>query len=260
MTDTPDKRGKAGRTRIPGTTAPELPKRFYKVVTVAPPAETDSGPSNWTILLDHRGVRTPAKRSLAVPSAALADAVAAEWSAQETHIDPRTMPLTRLINTAIDGVAGREVEVRASILAYAGHDLLCYRADAPDALAERQAACWQPLVEWARSELGIVLRTTTGMMPIEQDAAALARIDEIIAGHDAFALAALHEITTLTGSLVLALACARRRLSPAEAWALAHIDEDFQAEQWGRDAEAEQRRAARWTAMRAAGLVLGCEA
>jgi chaperone required for assembly of F1-ATPase len=257
MTDGKHTQEKAGAIRIPGTTAPALPKRVYETVTVTPAAGGESGPSGWTILLDGGGVRTPAKRALALPSPALAEAVAAEWSAQGANIDPRTMPVTRLVNTVIDGVVGREAEVRESIRAYAGHDLLCYRANEPDALADRQAAGWQPLIDWAQAELGIALRTTSGMMPIEQDAQALARVGEAIDRHDAFALAALHEITTLTGSLVLALACARRRLSPVEAWALAHIDEDFQAEQWGRDAEAEERRAARWTTMRAAGLVLG---
>jgi chaperone required for assembly of F1-ATPase len=259
MTDAQDKRNKAGAIRIPGTTARVLPKRFYKAVTVEQVDGGESDRSGWTILLDGRRVRTPAKRALAVPGAALAEAVAAEWAAQTEYVDPRTMPVTRLVNTVIDGVTGREAEVRESIRAYAGHDLLCYRADEPDALAQRQAAGWQPLIDWAQSELGIALRTASGMMPIEQNADVLARVDAVVAGHDAFALAALHEITTLTGSLLLALACARRRLSPAEAWVLAHHDEDFQAEQWGRDAEAEQRRAARWTAMRAAGLVLGWE-
>lgn len=257
MTDTPEKRDRAGAVRIPGTTAPELPKRFYTVVSVEPVAGAGDIAATWSVRLDGRGVRTPAKRPLALPSEALAEAVASEWAAQKTHVDPRTMPVTRLVNTVIDGVVGREPEVRASIREYAGHDLLCYRADGPDELVNRQARGWQPLLDWAHAELGIRLQTTSGLMPISQHAEAMRRVDDVVGEYDAFALAALHEITTLTGSVVLALACGRRRISPAEAWTFAHIDEDYQAEQWGRDAEAEERRSERWTAMRAAGLVLG---
>jgi chaperone required for assembly of F1-ATPase len=235
-----------------------LRKRFYQAACVAEePAEGAAGPPAYRVLLDGRPVRTPARRPLAVPYPAVADALAAEWEAQATHIDPRTMPLTRLVNSAIDGVAGREKEVRASIACYAAHDLLCYRAEGPPALSERQASGWQPVLDWATAEFGMPLATTTGLVPVAQDPASLARLEAALARYDAFELAALHELTTLTGSAVLALACIRRRLAPAEAWALAHIDEDFQIEHWGRDAEAEARRTARWAEAEAAGELIG---
>ena len=229
---------------------PSLPKRFYRAVTVS------AGPEGARILLDGKPIRTPAKRELALPTAALAEAVAAEWEAQGTHIDPGTMPLTRLVNLALDGVAGREAEVRADIAKYAANDLLCYRAEAPAELVRRQAEAWDPILAWARSELDLQLTTAQGIVPVTQPEASIDTIAAALAGRDAYALAALHVITTLTGSAVLALAHGTGQLSAEAAWGAAHIDEDWQISQWGADREAEARRASRWAEMQAASRLL----
>lgn len=231
---------------------PALPKRFYAEVCVAPAA---SG-TGYRILLDARSIRTPAKRELAVPSEELAQALAMEWRAQTDRIDPATMPLTRLVNTAIDGVAGRELEVRADIVKYAGSDLLCYFAPEPAALAERQRRGWSPVHQWAGERFGARPMLAEGIMPVEQDAAMLGRLAASLDAYDAFVLAALHVVTTLTGSALLALALADGRLDAASAWSLAHIDEDFQIEQWGADAEATARRGHRWCEMQSAARLI----
>ena len=231
---------------------PALPKRFYKDASTAPAA----GGSGYRILLDARSVRTPARRELALPTEALAQAVAEEWRAQTDQIDPATMPLTRLVNSAIDGVRGREPEVRADIVKYAGSDLLCYFAPEPAALAERQRKGWGPIHQWASERFGIRLVLAEGIMPVEQDAAMLARLAALLEAHEAFVLAALHVATTLTGSALLALALAQGRLDAAAAWSLAHIDEDFQIEQWGADEEATARRDLRWREMQSAAHLI----
>jgi chaperone required for assembly of F1-ATPase len=196
------------------------PKRFYRTVTV------DGAAPAFRVLLDGRPIRTPAKRELAVPSKALAEAVAAEWEAQGERIDPASMPLTRLVNSAIDGVTGREAEVRADIAKYGASDLLCYRAEGPAELVRRQAE------------------------------AAAAAMQRALAEPDAFSLAAHHVMTTLTGSALLALAHARGRLSAEQAWSAAHVDEGWQTSQWGEDAEAKARRDRRWAEMQAASRLL----
>ena len=208
------------------------------------------------LLLDGKPVRTPAKKDLLLPTRALAEAVAAEWDAQTERIDPTTMPLTRLANSAIDGVTGREAEVRADIVKYAGSDLVCYRAEGPEALVARQADAWNPILEWAATDLGVRLILAQGVMPVVQPQAALARIAEAVQPLSPFQLAGLHVATTLTGSAVLALAILRGRLMPQEAWATAHVDEDYQIELWGADAEAESRRRKRWQDMQAASRLL----
>ena len=253
--------GSDGPARPGQQPRPPLPKRFYKAVSVAPwdgpPAAGGEGRApHFRVLLDGRPMRTPAKGVLAVPSQALAEAIAAEWEAQGERIDPIGMPLTRIANSAIDGVRGREAEVRADIAKYAASDLVCYRADAPAALARLQAEAWDGILAWARDALGARLQVGTGIMPVAQPAAALARIATALEGFDAFALAALHVATTLTGSAVLALAVARGHAAAAAAWAAAHVDEDFQISQWGEDAEAMARRDRRWREMEAASRVL----
>jgi chaperone required for assembly of F1-ATPase len=224
----------------------EVPKRFYKCVGVA---ETVEG---WQVQLDGRGVKTPKRAALALPAKALAEAIAAEWDAQAASIDPRSMPLTRLANTTLDGVVGREEAVRAEIVAYAGNDLLCYRAERPDRLVQMQHASWDPLLTWVTQRLGARLHITAGVMPVVQAEACMAKLAEAVAELDAFALAACHVMTTLTGSAVLALAFVHGRLSAEEAWTAAHVDEDFQIGQWGEDAEAGRRREARHAEMLAA--------
>ena len=227
-----------------------LPKRFYRAAGHAPAA------GGRLMQFDGKPARTPARAALIVPGERLADALAAEWNAQGEFIDPAGMPLTRIVNTAIDGVAARMAEVRADIVAHAGSDLICYRAETPAALAERQEAAWSPLIEWARTELDAPLTVGRGIAHVPQDAAAFAAIDAALAPYDALRLAALHAITTLTGSAVLALAAARHRLTAAEAWTAAHIDEDWQIEHWGADREASARRNARWREMEAAAFIL----
>jgi chaperone required for assembly of F1-ATPase len=166
------------------------------------------------------------------------------------------MHFTRLANTAIDRVENDRDRAIREIMAYAGSDLLCYRAEAPRGLVARQAAGWDPVVAWAHAALGARLILIAGVVHRAQPGAALDAIRRYLDGRDAFALTALHNLTTLTGSVLLACAVAEGRLSPEDAWALAHVDEDWQIEQWGRDAEAEARRAARWAEFRAAAEFL----
>jgi chaperone required for assembly of F1-ATPase len=202
-------------------------------------------------------LRTPAKVELAVPTAALAQAIAAEWEAQGEHIDPTSMPLTRLANSAIDGVKPRQEQVRADIAKYAGSDLLCYRAEAPDGLQRRQSEAWDPILRWADETLGVRFATGMGLMPVAQSDAAKAAVARAVDDYDGFALAALHVMTTLMGSVLLALAHARGHLTAEQAWAAAHVDEDWQISKWGDDAEAKARRERRWAEMQAASRMLG---
>jgi len=226
------------------------PKRFYSAVSVDGVAPT------LRVLLDGKPMRTPAKRELAVPAKALAEAVAAEWGAQGAQIDPGTMPLTRLVNSALDGVAGREAEVRADVAKYAASDLLCYRAEGPVELVRRQADAWDPILAWARETLGVHLVTGQGIVPVAQPQAAVAAVERALARLDVFPLTAHHVMTTLMGSALLALAHTRGCLSAEEAWAAAHVDEDWQISLWGWDAEAKARRDRRWAEMQAASRLL----
>ena len=193
---------------------------------------------------------------LELPTAALAEAIAAEWEAQGERIEPLSMPLTALANTALDGVAGRETAVAADIVKYAGSDLVCYRADHPPELVQRQAAAWDPIVGWADDALGAKLVVGTGIMPVEQPASVRDSVARALEGSDAFTLTALHVMTSLMGSALLALAIFKGRLTAEAAWRAAHVDEDFQAEKWGRDAEADARREHRRREMLAASRLL----
>jgi chaperone required for assembly of F1-ATPase len=226
------------------------PKRFYRAVSV------DGAAPAFHVLLDGKPIRTPAKRELTLPAKALAQAVAAEWEAQGERIDPAAMPLTRLVNSALDGVAEREAEVRAEIAKYAGSDLLCYRANGPSELVRRQAVAWDPILAWASETLGAHLATAQGIVPVAQPEAATTAIESALARLDPLALAAHHVMTTLTGSALLALAHGRGRLTAEDAWAAAHVDEDWQISQWGEDAEANARRQRGWTDMQAASRLL----
>lgn len=226
------------------------PKRFYKDVAVVGDA------AQFSIALDGKPIRTPLKRSLALPIRALAEAVAAEWRAQTETVDALAMPLTRLSNTAVDRVEGDRNRIVDEILAYAANDLLCYRAEEPAALVAMQSSVWDPIVTWAREALGARLILAAGIVHRVQPEQALAAIRAYLEGQSSFALTALHNMTTLTGSAILACAVAEGRLTAAEAWSAAHVDEDWQIEQWGRDVEAEARRAARWTEFEAAVRLL----
>ncbi|MBO0902496.1 ATP12 family chaperone protein [Jiella sonneratiae] len=230
---------------------PELPKRFYKEVTLA---ET---PAGFAVELDGRPVRTPARHPLAVRQAHVAEALVEEWAAQGDRIDPATMPLTRLVNTTIDGILADPEPVRDDIARFAETDLLFYRAGEPDRLVTRQRERWDPLLDWAEGRFGARFVLAQGVMHVAQPEASLQAIrDHLARIRDGYAVAALHQVTTLTGSALIALAVADGRLDVEEAWALAHLDEDWNVEQWGRDAEAEQRRALRFREMAAAALLL----
>lgn len=248
----PGNAGSRGPAKIPGKEAlrPALPKRFYKSAAIAPHE------GGYAVLLDGRVIRTPLKRILALPSEALAVAVAEEWRCQREVIDPASMPLTRIANSAIDAVAEEMEAVAADIAAFAGSDLICYRADAPDGLAERQGAAWNPILAWAEDMLGLRLMLGAGVMPVEQPAELRRSIHAAVSGESPLRLAAIHVVTTLTGSALLALALARGQIAPETAWAAAHIDEDWQIEQWGPDAEAAERRAFRSREFEAACRIL----
>jgi chaperone required for assembly of F1-ATPase len=234
-----------------GLTRPELPKRIYVEVSVG---ETDGA---FSVLLDGRELRTPARTRLLLPSPALAQAVAGEWAAQGANVDPATMPLTRLVNSALDGVAREAEGVRADIVRYAGSDLVCYRAGEPQRLVQAQAAHWDPVVAWAGEALGARLHLAEGVMFIAQPEAALERVRAAVAAvPEPLGLAGLHVATTLTGSALIALALARGRLTREEAWAAAHVDEDVQMAIWGEDEEAMERRARRRADFDAAATLL----
>jgi chaperone required for assembly of F1-ATPase len=234
----------------PSKAARPLPRRFYKSVTI----EAADPPHR--ILLDGKTARTPARAMFAVPTRALAEAIAAEWEAQREHIDPAGMPLTKLANSAIDGVRGREAAVRDDIVKYAASDLVCYRASEPEALVRRQSELWDPILAWSRKALGASFVVVEGLMPVAQPEPAKAGLARALANYDAFALTALHVMTTLTGSALLALAHAGGRLGAEDAWAAAHVDEDWQIARWGEDALAAARRQRRWLEMQAAGRLL----
>jgi chaperone required for assembly of F1-ATPase len=231
--------------------APEI-KRFYEAAAVG---EVDGG---YALLLDGRGARTPAKNKLVAPTRAIAEAIAGEWAGQGAVVDPTSMPLTRLANSAIDGVARTLAETRADIARYAGADLICYRAEAPEALVEMQAEAFDPVLVWARDALGAWFILGAGVMHVTQPEPALAAVRAAVDAYQSpFAVAALHGLTSLSGSVLLALAVARGAWSAEDAWRAAHVDEDFQILQWGEDDDAMARRAARWAEFDAAARMIG---
>lgn len=208
-------------------------KRFWKTTSA------EAADAGWRVLLDAREVKTPAKAPLRLPTQALAKAIAAEWDAQEEEIAPLSMPLTRAANAALDKVIPQRDGVIDALAAYGGTDLLCYRAEAPPALFQREAAAWDPMLDWAASTLGARLLPVQGVIPVSQDRKALAALRGHLEAASDFELTALHDLVMLSGSLVLGLAVWRGELSGAEAWALSRIDEEWQAEQWGRDEDAD---------------------
>ncbi|WP_295536846.1 ATP12 family chaperone protein [uncultured Thioclava sp.] len=208
-------------------------KRFWKEASV------DEGAQDFGVTLDGRPLRTPAKAELRVPSRAMAQAIAAEWDAQDGVIRPETMPVTRSANAAIDKVAVQFDEVVDLLAEYGGTDLLCYRAQSPEELVARQAQAWDALLNWAADEYGVQLVVTSGVIPVDQDVAALARLRGELAAMSPFALAAMHDLISLTGSLILGLAVARGRLEAQQAWELSRLDETWQRDLWGADDEAD---------------------
>jgi len=235
---------------------PRLRKRFYRQAHVG-----EGGEAGFAVLLDDKPVATPARRALAAPTAALAAALAVEWDAQKNAIDPGRMPLTRLANAVIDAVADAPEAVAAEVAKYLGSDLVFYRAEAPEGLVARQAQAWDPVLAWAREKLGARFMPVTGVMFAEQPAEALAAARLAIPAEasnmkDIWRLAAVSSITSLTGSALLALALSAGALEVDEAWAAAHVDENWQMEQWGRDEIALTRRDFRFVEMQAAATVL----
>jgi|SRR5438105_3716070 len=232
-----------------------LHRRFYQEVRVTPAEGT------FLIALDGRPVKTPARRNLAGPVHALAEVLAQEWRAQADTIDPATMPLTRLANSIIDAVTDAPGPVAMDVAKYLGSDLLFYRAENPGGLVARQTAAWDPLLAWAGEALGARFTLGQGLVYVEQPEEALAAAQAAIPRdpidrNNAWRLGALHSITTLTGSGLIALAVLRGRLSADEAWDASNVDEDWNFQTWGRDEEALQRRTFRFAEMRAAARVL----
>jgi chaperone required for assembly of F1-ATPase len=229
---------------------PALPKRFYKEAGVE---ERDG---LFHLVLDGRPARTPARNPLAVETRALAEALAEEWARQEDEIDPATMPVTRIVNSGIDGVAHRRPEVIDDLVRYAGSDLVCYRAGDPHRLVAAQNASWNPLLDWARETMEARFALSEGIMHVDQPPEAAAAVRKALeAVRSPLALAALHVMTTLTGSVLVALAHAAGRYDVDQAWAAAHVDEIYQESVWGEDLEAMARRRSREVDFRAASLV-----
>lgn len=218
-------------------------KRFWKQAT----AEACDG--GFCVKLDGRAVKTPAKRPLVVPTLAMAQAIAAEWDAQEGLVNPETMPVTRAANSALDKVAVQFDEVAGLLAAYGETDLLCYRATGPEALIARQAAGWDPILHWAAQELGAPLHVTAGVVPIDQPGESIARLTALVRGFTAFELAAVHDLIAISGSLLLGLAVARQQISVKQAWDLSRIDESWQNEQWGIDDDAAELEAFKQSAL-----------
>jgi len=230
---------------------PQLRKRFYQLAHVG-----EAAGGGFPLLLDGKPVKTPARRPLAAPTRALAEKIAEEWNAQAEVIDPARMPLTRLANAVIDAVADQPKAVAAEIANYLGSDLLCYRADMPEGLVERQARAWDPILAWARQALGARFVLAQGVVHVAQPEQAIAAMRATIPS-EPWRLGAVSAITTLTGSAVLALALERGALDADTAWAAAHVDEDWQMSQWGRDDAALERRAYHYAEFQAAATVLG---
>jgi chaperone required for assembly of F1-ATPase len=211
-------------------------KRFYKLAT-AEQAEDGA-----IIRLDGRVLKTPAKAEMRLPTLALAEAIAGEWQAQQDEIRPQSMPLMQLAATAIDRVMVDPAFARADVVRYGGTDLLSYRAEEPVALAERQAAEWQPLLDWFRDRYDVQMNVTSGIIAVAQPADLAQRLERVCDGLDAWQLTALHGATTNSGSVVIGLALLDGRLDADAAHRAALLDELHQAERWGEDAEAVARR------------------
>lgn len=221
-------------------------KRFYKKVSVT------GGDKGFSLSLDGRPVKTPAKNPLKVPTKALGEVLAKEWRAQGDKVDPASMPLNRLANTAIDRTADKKDHVVMEVMGFARFDQLCYRADGPEELIKIEAKAWDPYLEWLLNAYMIKLEPTTGIGTKEQDPKALKALKEITGGHDPFALTALHNATTLSGSLVLALALEKGFRKAPRIWQVAQVDEDYQISRWGQDDEAKNatdRKKKMWLAI-----------
>ncbi|MEM6373151.1 MAG: ATP12 family protein [Pseudomonadota bacterium] len=203
-------------------------------------AAAQEGPGGWSVALDGRLVKTPAKAALVLPTLKLAEAVAAEWQAQEDVIDPTSMPFTRSANAAIDKVAIQKGEVADMLADYGDADLLCYRAEGPAELVARQETVWTPYLDWAADALGARLHPRTGVIHESQPKEALIRLRKAVHALDEFELAGFHDLVSLSGSLILGFAAAQDLHPVPEIWAASRLDETWQEEQWGEDDEAQQ--------------------
>lgn len=212
-------------------------KRFWNSVTV------EAGPEGFSIRLDGRPVRTPAKRTLVLPTQAIARHVAAEWEAQEERVDPATMPWTRSANAAIDKVATQRREVMDHLAGYANTDLLSYRAAEPAELVLRQQKSWDPLLDWLECRHGVRFEVTRGVMPVVQGATCVSRLVRSMEPMSSFQLTGFHDLVTLSGSFVIALAAAERAFPVQDLWSASRLDESWQVEQWGEDVEAAEESA-----------------
>ena len=215
---------------------PALPKRFYKAAAV----EAKAG--GYAVTLDGKVAKTPGRRPMLLPTPASADLVAQEFQAQTEWIDPVSMPVMRLCNSVIDGVAGQEGAVADDAAKYAGSDLLCYRGTFPEGLIARQNAAWDPVLQWFSEAHGLKFQAIAGIIHVAQPEASLKRVRELLGHFNAFELAAAHQMTTLMGSVLLAIALVEQSIDPETAWTAAHVDEDWEISQWGEDAEAVERR------------------
>ena len=213
-------------------------KRFYADAGVG---EADGG---YTVTLDGKPTKTPSGRTVIVPARALAEMIAAEWNAQGEFIEPLTMPLTRFANSVVQGVVDQAEAVRDDVAKYFASDLLFYRAGHPEGLVAREAAHWDPILFWARDALGAHFMLAEGVMHVRQPDAAIAAARGALPG-DPWMIAALHVITGLTGSALLALALFHGVINPDQVWAAAHVDEDWNVEKWGVDDEVAARKAAK---------------
>ena len=229
---------------------PEAAKRFYEKAGYEP---RDGA---FCLVLDGKPALTPAKNTLAVPSEALAKAIAKEWEAQDAQIDPSTMPLTKLANSALDHVQDRRQAVIDDIVRYAGSDLICYMADDPQELMMKQMASWGPVLDWLRQGLGANFEVVYGINHVEQPEQSLQQVRLVLQDLDAFSLTSLHTMTALMGSALLMLAHTAGMFDVTSTWQSAHIDEDWQMSKWGKDAEALGRRETRWQEMQAASRFL----
>ena len=229
---------------------PALPKRFYKEVSLGRDGE------HWQILLDGRGVKSPAKKPLIVPNKVIAEALAAEWDNQRDVIDPADMPMTRLVNSIIDGVEDARGAILDEIVAYLGNDFICYPATHPERLVERQRDHWQPVLDWAEAPLGGRFVQASGIMAVEQSPVMEETLRGMWQALDIFQLGALHSMMTLTGSALLPFALWHGFLDRERLWDAVMVDEDWNTEMWGEDEEATKRRVFRRMDYDAAALVI----
>ncbi len=242
-----------GEARSPEAAAqeamrPKLIKRFYKNATTH---QLEEG--LFAIQLDAKNLKTPARRTLTLPSEPAARIVADEWQAQEKEINPATMPATRLANTGCDGVVDNPKAVIEEIVRFASSDLLCYRVDSPSDLVALQNRHWNPILEWSCKEMSACFKTTSALMQIAQSSDSIAKIATALGRFEnPVTIAALHTFTSLTGSVIIALALANGKIDAEQAWEIAHVDENWNISKWGEDFEAERRRAGRWLEMQAA--------